>query len=147
MRCAYPLMLDVSDRLVVIIGGGTVAARKAAGVIGAGAPRVRVVSTDFCKSMPTNVERINERYATNYLDGANLVFAATSDSTVNDQIVRDARAKGILASRADSDDDEPGDFLTPALFRDGRVTVTVSAGSPALSVLIRDELARNWQSD
>ena len=37
MRFAYPLMLDVSDRLIVIIGGGAVAARKAATLLECGA--------------------------------------------------------------------------------------------------------------
>jgi siroheme synthase-like protein len=146
MRYAYPIMLDVSDRQIVIIGGGAVAARKASGVIGGGAKHVRVVAPDFCKSMPLSVQRISERYLPQHLNDADLVFAATDDAAVNDQIVRDARARKILVCRADNDDEEPGDFLTPALFRDGPVTVTVSAQSPALSVLIRDELARSWQS-
>ena len=32
-------MLDVTDRLIVIVGGGAVAARKAAGLISAGAKK------------------------------------------------------------------------------------------------------------
>src|SRR5438874_11292581 len=47
VRCAYPLMLDLRDRLVVIVGGGAVAARKARGLLDAGATRVRVISPTF----------------------------------------------------------------------------------------------------
>src|SRR5438046_7227619 len=118
MRHAYPIMLDLSNRQIVIIGGGTVAARKASGVIGAGAARVRVVSIEFCKAMPDRIERICEAYAPSHLEGADLIFAATNDAAVNEQVVRDARARKILICRADNDEDAPGDFLTPALLRD-----------------------------
>jgi siroheme synthase (precorrin-2 oxidase/ferrochelatase) len=51
-------MLDVTDRPVVIIGGGRVAARKAAGLIAAGARDVTVVSPAFDERMPGGVKRM-----------------------------------------------------------------------------------------
>lgn len=139
-------MLDVTDRLVVIVGGGPVAARKAAGAIEAGATRVRCVSPAFDPAMPRSVERVEERYESRHLDGAGLAFAATDLPAVNDAVVRDARARGILVSRADAagDEAERGDFTTPARFNESGVVVGVSAGSAALAVLIRDGLARQW---
>jgi siroheme synthase-like protein len=139
-------MLDVADRLVVIIGGGAVAARKAKGLIECGAKRVRCVSPRFDPGMPPGVERIEGRYDSRYLDGATLAFAATDDPAVNAAVVRDGRARGVLVNRADATDDgEPGDFATPARFVDGAVTVTVSAGgSPALAALIRDGMGARW---
>ena len=47
MRHAYPLLLDVTDRPVVIIGGGGVASRKAEGLLEAGATRIRMVAPSF----------------------------------------------------------------------------------------------------
>ena len=47
----------------------------------------------------------------------------------------------LLVNRADVDDDEPGDFVVPASHRAGSVLMTVLAGSPALSAMIRDRLA------
>ena len=60
-------------------------------------------------------------------------------------MVRDAHARNLLVSRADGDEDEPGDFATPARFQRGEVIVTASAGSPALSVFIRDRLAERFE--
>jgi siroheme synthase-like protein len=142
----YPLMLDVADRLVVIVGGGAVAARKARGLIECGAQRVRCVSPEFVTGIPDAVERIEGRYEPHYLDGATLAFAATDDPAVNAAVVRDGRARGVLVNRADATDDgEPGDFATPARFVDGPVTVTVSAGgSPALAATIRDGMGVRW---
>ena len=136
-------MLDLRDRLVVIVGGGAVGSRKAKGVLDAGAAAVRVVSPQFHAEMPARVERIGEKYETRHLDGAGLVFAATDDATVNAAVARDARMRGILVNRADSDD---GDFLTPAVLREGAVTIAVNAGgSPAIAARIRDEIAKTLQ--
>ncbi len=144
MRHLYPLMLDVTERLVVIIGGGAVAVRKAKGLIAAGATRVRCVAPIFHADLPTQVERIPADYEPHHLHGATLVFAATDSPQVNEQVVRDARQRGALVNRADVDEDDPCDFTTPALWREGAVTITVSAGgSPALAAAIRDHLAAN----
>ena len=145
-RHTYPLLLDVTDRLVVIVGGGAVAVRKAVGLLEAGATKVRCVSPTFDADLPATVERVAGAYEPRHLDGAGLVFACTDQSEVNDAVVRDARRRGVLVSRADSDDETPGDFITPAKLRQGPVIVTVSAGSPALAVLIRDGIAERWDA-
>ncbi|MDB5173231.1 MAG: precorrin-2 dehydrogenase and sirohydrochlorin ferrochelatase [Phycisphaerales bacterium] len=138
---AYPLLLDVAGRLVVIVGGGNVAVRKAGGLLAAGARSVRCVAPEFSADLPAAVERIKEPYACRHLEGAGLVFAATDRNEVNDAVVRDARQRGILVNRADADDAEPGDFVTPAKLERGAVIVTVSAGSAALAAAVRDDLA------
>jgi precorrin-2 dehydrogenase/sirohydrochlorin ferrochelatase len=137
----YPLMLDVSDRLIAIVGGGEVAARKAEGLLSAGAKRVRVISPAFHERMPTTVERISDVYHREHLNGASLIFAATDDSQVNTQVVNDAHEIGALVCRADGDDESTGDFAIPAMIRRGPVVVTVSSGgSPALAAKMRDSI-------
>jgi siroheme synthase-like protein len=132
-------MLDVTDRLVVIIGGGAVAVRRIKTLLEAGATRVRVVSPAFHEQMPDKVERVQESYELRHLDGAALVYTATDSPDVNDRVVRDAKARGVLVNRLD-DGWPPGDFVTPAGWRQGEVVLAVSAGSAALSVAIRDDL-------
>jgi siroheme synthase-like protein len=139
MPQGYPILLDVSNRLVVIGGGGSVAVRKAAGLLDAGATRVRVVAPEIDAQMPPPVERMKEKFAPRHLDDAALVFAATNSRDVNDAVTRDARERGILVNQAD--DPAMSDFTTPAQLKRGLVTIAVSAGSPALAVAIRDRLA------
>jgi len=135
-------MLDLSDRLVVLIGGGNVAARKAGGVLAAGALRVRVVAPQFAGEFPPAVERVAEAYRPEHLEGAGLIFAATDSAEVNDAVVAEAHRRGVWVSRADADEHEPGDFTTPALLRRGAITVAVSAaGAAALAAAVRDALA------
>ena len=139
MPQAYPLMLDVTRRLVVIIGGGAVAVRKVKGLLEAGATRVRVVSPTFHAEMPADVERVTATYEASHLDGAQLVFAATDSAATNEQVARDARGRGVWVNRSDEGDE--GDFSNPAVARRGSVTVTVSTGNAALSAAIRNDLA------
>jgi siroheme synthase-like protein len=139
------MLLDVTDRPVVIVGGGPVAVRKAKGVLEAGATRVRVVSPTIDPAMPPEVERVEASYEPAHLEGAGLVFAATDLPAVNDAVVRDARARGALVSRADAAEETAGDFTVPAHWRSGPVTLAVAAGgSPALAVTIRDGLRAHW---
>lgn len=149
MTYRYPVLLDVSDCLAVVVGGGAVGARKAAGLIDAGTRHVRVVSPTFHPDMPSAVERLTEPYQTGHLQGARLAFAATDSAEVNDAVVSDARRMGIWVNRADADDDLAGDFTIPAIFRDDPILLAISAGgSPSLAANIRDELAnkidRRW---
>jgi len=134
-------LIDVTDRLAVIVGGGPVAARKARGVLAAGAKCIRCIAPQFASDFPEQVERITEEYAAAHLEGADLVFAATDSRQVNDEVVRDCRQRGIWVNRADSDEVEPGDFVTPAKWEVGPVIVTVSAGSAALAAALRDQIA------
>jgi precorrin-2 dehydrogenase/sirohydrochlorin ferrochelatase len=134
-------MLDLAGRTVVIVGGGAVAARKARGLLEAGAGRVRVVSPVFCEQMPEGVERVKRAYEAGDLAGASLAFAATDRPEVNAAVVQDAHRLGLLVNRADSDVENEGDFSTPAMLREGDLLVTVSAsGSPALAAHVRDRL-------
>jgi precorrin-2 dehydrogenase/sirohydrochlorin ferrochelatase len=134
----------VSARLVAIVGGGPVAVRKAFGVIDAGATRVRCIAPAIDQQMPAMVEQVLARYDAKHLGGAGLVFAATDNAQVNRQVVRDARSMGVLVCRADADEDEPGDFTTPAQLHKPGVIIAVSAGSAALSVVIRDALEHGF---
>jgi precorrin-2 dehydrogenase/sirohydrochlorin ferrochelatase len=140
----YPIVLNLADRSVVVIGGGSVALRKVQGLIASGASRIRIVSPSFHAEMPAEssvLQRVVGAYRPEHLDGASLVFAATDSADVNDAIVRDSNKMGALVCRADVDEDNAGDFATPAMIRDGALLITVSSGgSPALSALIRDRL-------
>jgi precorrin-2 dehydrogenase/sirohydrochlorin ferrochelatase len=139
----YPLFLDVSRRRVVIIGGGAVAARKASGILAAGGKSIRAIAPKFVREFPAEVEKKIGNFESADLDGAELIFAATDSTAVNDAVVAEARKRNILVQRADGEEsDEPVDFISPALLRCGPIVVAVSAGgSPALSAALRDVLA------
>lgn len=135
----YLAALDLRGRRCLVAGGGSVARRKAEGLLAAGAV-VRVVAPDVGE-MPegAGVERRAARLAD--LDGAALVVCATDDPAANAALAREARRRGVLVNVVD--DPEAGTFSVPAVLRRGRVQVGVSTGgaSPLLAARIRDELA------
>ncbi len=143
MPANYPIVLEVSDRQVAIIGGGAVALRKAEGLIDAGATKIKVVAPLIRDEFPPTIERVHAEYQPAHLAGATLVFATTDSAEVNGAVVRDCRARSILVNRADADT-TAGDFVTPATMRDGPLLVSISTGGfAALAARVRDELKQH----
>ncbi|HWB54582.1 MAG TPA: bifunctional precorrin-2 dehydrogenase/sirohydrochlorin ferrochelatase [Tepidisphaeraceae bacterium] len=138
----YPIFLDLTGRMAVIVGGGSVAARKARGLIDAGCINIHAVALEFTGNLPPEVRRITEPYDAKHLDGASIVFAATNSSAVNESVVRDAEARNLLVCRVDNDEMMPGNFINPAVHRDRSLILAISAsGSPALAAEVRDAIS------
>jgi siroheme synthase-like protein len=141
----FPVVLDLHDRPVLVIGGGSVAQRKVEGLLAAGA-RITIVSPaltpDLAALAADNRLRHERReYQPGDLAGFSLVFVATSDPALSEQIAREGRPRSTWINAADA----PAhcDFILPAVLRRGPLTVSVSsdATSPALAGIVRDELA------
>jgi uroporphyrin-III C-methyltransferase/precorrin-2 dehydrogenase/sirohydrochlorin ferrochelatase len=136
---AYPLALDLAGRLVVVVGGGAVATRRARALVEAGAD-VHVVApavTAELAELASHDVTVHRRpYAAGDLAGAWLVHAATDDAAVNAEVAEDAETLRIWCVRAD--DATASTARTPAVARAGEVTVAVTSGDPARS----RELAR-----
>lgn len=138
----YPVMLDLTDIACLIVGGGTVAARKATELVTCGA-LVTVISPVICAPLrELGVFQILERHHQPG-DGASfqLVMTATDDPSVNALVAAEARANGQWVNAAD--DPENCSFILPALIRRGPVTIAVSTGgaSPSLAGWLRDRIA------
>lgn len=137
----YPIFLNVKDRPCLVVGGGRVGARKTATLVSAGAS-VTVVSPEFgdqLAAMP-GIQREHRFFDPEDLEGVFLVFAATSDTAVNQWILAEAQKAGVLCNSADAPDQ--GDFILPAVMRRGDLicAVSTSGASPALARKIRMDL-------
>lgn len=144
----YPIMLNVTGKTCVIVGGGPVAERKARGLLEAGA-RVRVVSPAVTEALADlaragSVAWTARAYADGDLAGATLAFAATDRPETNASVVAEARSRGVLANAADGESE--GDFVVPAVLRRGELVLTASASGagPAVSARIVRELAERY---
>jgi precorrin-2 dehydrogenase / sirohydrochlorin ferrochelatase len=137
----YMACLDVRRRRCVVVGGGSVGAEKAQGLLACEA-EVTVVSPQLhpiLHALPVTWHA--RRYRKRDLAGAFLVIAATSDRSVNERVHRDAEALGLLCNVADTPD--LCNFILPAVHREGPIAVAVSTGgaSPALAQRIRRDVA------
>jgi precorrin-2 dehydrogenase / sirohydrochlorin ferrochelatase len=147
----YPVYLDVSNRLCVIIGGGEVAARKAQRLVQCGA-RVTVVGKRLSPEMMAMKEKhavshIDADYGIEHLQGAFMAIGATDRDDINELIAGDARSLGILVNIVD----DPGhcDFILPSVMNRGDLSISISTGgkSPALAKKLRLEMEERYGSE
>lgn len=137
----YPVMIDLSGRKCLVVGGGEVGARKVRALSEAGA-MVTVVAPEVDPALESmdRVEILRRDYRTGDVSGAALVFAATGDRSVNMTVADDARAAGIPVNVVD--DPELCSFIVPSVVRRGDLVIAVSTSgaSPALAKRIRRDI-------
>ncbi len=139
-----PLFADLKGRPCLLVGGGEVAARKAALLERAGA-RLTVVAPDLCPALAARVaegaiEHRPRPFREADLEGTILVVAATDDADVNAEVSRAARARGVWVNVVD--DPAASTFVMPAIVDRSPILVAVSSGgrAPVLARLLRARL-------
>jgi precorrin-2 dehydrogenase/sirohydrochlorin ferrochelatase len=140
-----PLNIDVRGMTALIIGGGTVAGRKASSLLDAGAT-VRIVAPELSPEVTRladagMVDLKTGCYESSDLQDTFLVVAATNDPATNQRIATEARQRGILV--AVTDNPGSGNATFPALLRRGNLEVSVSTNGtcPGFAAIIRDLIA------
>ncbi len=143
-----PIFYNIKDKRCLLVGGGTVAARKLEFLLDAGA-RVKLVSpklSDKIKdsidelSDSSRVEIIEKEYEESCLDGCVLVISATDNKKVNEVVSQHAQSKAIPVNVVD--DPSLCSFIVPSIIDRKPVQVAVSTGgsSPVLARLLRSKL-------
>ena len=136
-----PLFLDVRDRAVVVVGGGTVALRKIELLRSAGA-RVTVIAPLLAPPVRdlaarSDIAVVYSSFVPEQLAGAALVIAATDDNAVNAAVAAAARARGLWVNVVD--DVAESTFIVPSIVDRSPIVVAVSSGgaSPMLARRVR----------
>lgn len=146
MSAYYPLWLDIEGRRCLVVGGGKVAERKVASLLNCRA-KVVVVSPHINQAIESSLQsgliEVHKRgFASEDVENAWLVFAATGERQVNCNVAKACQRAGIPVNVAD----EPGEgsFLVPAVMRQGPLGVAVSTEgcSPLMAQRLRDALAQ-----
>ncbi|MDT4894772.1 MAG: uroporphyrin-III C-methyltransferase / precorrin-2 dehydrogenase / sirohydrochlorin ferrochelatase [Pseudonocardiales bacterium] len=136
----FPLLLDLTGRRVVVVGGGQVGTRRAVALVEAGA-LVRVVAPVVSPDLGRpDVEVRLRAFVPDDLDDAWLAVACTDDAGVNASVVAAAGERRVFCVRAD--DATGGSARTPAVLRRDGVTVAVAGGDdPLRAVALRDAIS------
>lgn len=141
----YSITIQLEDKPCLVVGGGSVAARKTAGLLHAHA-HVTVCSPELVPSLAAlYAEKAFKWRKAMFQSGDTesyfLVIAATDNDAVNCEIAAEAKTRGKLVNVATSP--ETGNFHVPAsvAYGDLLLTVSTSGKSPALARLIRQELS------
>ncbi len=135
----FPLFVELEKKPCLIVGGGTVALRKAEGLLCCGA-RLTVVAPAFAPGWDALAGRaalLRRVFCPADADGQMLVIAAADDTAVNAAVAAQCRAARIPVNTVD--DPEHCTFLFPALVRRGALCVGISTGgaSPTAAAYVR----------
>lgn len=136
----FPLFLDLTNKPVLVVGGGEVACRKIDALLRAGA-KVTIVSPQIASTLQSYVDERKCQWVQNFYSSQLLtkeylqVWATTDNPELNHQVHKDAKKLGILVNVVD---DQPYcDFITPSMIERGRIQLAISSGG-ASPVLIRN---------
>ncbi|KGE03520.1 siroheme synthase CysG [Pseudohaliea rubra] len=141
---SLPVFLRLAERPVLLVGGGTVALRKARFLCRAGA-RVTVIAPTIDPALRSLLETrggvwLCRCYRRGDLAGKDLVIAATPDGTVNAAVADEARARRLPVNVVDT----PAlcSFTFPAIVDRDPLLIAIGTGgaSPVLARAVRRRL-------
>jgi len=143
----FPVFLKLENLRLLIVGGGYVGMEKLQAVL-SNSPATKImlvakeISTEIkilSKEYP-NIQLIQKPYSINDFDGIDIVIAAINEHIISEQIVSDARAKGVLVNAADKP--ELCDFYLSSVVKKGNLKIAISTNgkSPTAAKRIKEML-------
>jgi len=137
-----PISINVTNKKILLIGGGKVATHKAE-ILARFVSDVTVVAPSFTNEIrQLHFKFIEKEYEKEDLNGFFLVYVCTDNHELNRQIKKDAEDAGILTSVCDA----PllCDFVSPAIHKQGHVTIAVGSNAQNVyqSVDIRNQITQ-----
>ncbi|WP_086980974.1 precorrin-2 dehydrogenase/sirohydrochlorin ferrochelatase family protein [Vibrio aphrogenes] len=140
----FPVFLDLSNKAVLVVGGGEVACRKVDMLLRAGA-KVTLVSPNVHPHLLDLAQQeallwVKAFYHSDMLQDYFQVWATTDNPELNHQVHQDAKQQNIMVNVVD---DKPYcDFITPSMINRGRIQIAISSGgaSPVLIRYLREKL-------
>ena len=140
----FPIFTDLAQRRVLVVGGGEVAARKAAALLEAqadvvvGAP---ALDPDLARlAADGRITHLAGTYESHWLEQVWLVVAATDDRAVNQQVHDDAVARRLFCNVVD--DAALSTFQVPSIVDRSPLIVAISSSgvAPVLARRLRERL-------
>lgn len=143
------MFLDIKGKPCLVVGGGEVAFRKTETLLKSGATQIKVVAPLLHPglaglSKKGVVKLFKRKFSLSDLKGAAIVVCSTDSEELNSLVGKAAIKNGALVNVVD----RPAlcNFIVPAVFRNGPLTIAISTGgaSPALAKKIRIQLGRTY---
>lgn len=125
----FPMFVDLSDKNIVVVGGGTIATRRVKTLLSF-TRNIKVVAPKVTSEMMElgkagYVDLALHPVKRSDFDQAYMVIAATNDWKLNDEIHRICKQEGIYVNVAS--DKDLCDFYFPGVYRKGELVVGITA--------------------
>ena len=133
-----PISIDISERKILIIGGGQSAFKKLK-ILQRFNAEVEVLAKDVCIEIKqSGIRYIETEYHKKYLPGYLMLYSCTNNEELDRKILHDGKVAGVLVNIHD----KPAmcQFVSPAIYKSGNVSVAVSSNGRNVyeSIRIRD---------
>ena len=130
-----PISIDISDSKILIIGGGQSALKKIRILQRFGATLEVVAESIIAEVYETGVKCIKKTYERSDLKGYLMLYSCTNNETLDRQIAIDGSETGVLVNIHDN----PSlcQFVSPAIYQDGNITVAVGSNAQDVHESIR----------
>ena len=125
----FPMFVDLSDKNIVVVGGGNIATRRVKTLlqftrnITVVAPKITPDLMELGKA--NQVHLVIRPVKRSDFSAAYMVIAATNDRKLNDEIYRVCKEEGIYVNV--SSDREKCDFYFPGVFMQDEIVVGITA--------------------
>jgi precorrin-2 dehydrogenase / sirohydrochlorin ferrochelatase len=144
MKDLYPVYLQLYQKKVLIVGGGSIATQKIKTLLDTGCI-ITVVSPTITKEIASwnqqKLLRLKQReFLAIDVNNMNLIFSATNNRDVNEKIKTLANQKSIMVNAVD---DPPNcDFYVPSIVRRGSLVIAISTQGecPGFAKLLRKKI-------
>ncbi|MHA0857050.1 precorrin-2 dehydrogenase/sirohydrochlorin ferrochelatase family protein [Paenibacillus sp. CMAA1364] len=142
------MLLACEDRKCLVVGGGTIAQRKARLLLDAQA-NVTIISPSLTQALLAwHQDGLIQWEQRDFVEGDTsgywIVYAATNNEIINKNIADEAHQNDIPVNLVS--DAEQGSFIHPAVVKRGRLTIAVSTlgASPGMATSISNTLAAQY---
>lgn len=134
-RKFLPISIDISDSKILIIGGGQSALKKIRILQRSGAHLEVVAENILDEVYASGVVCHLKKYESSDLNGFLMLYSCTNNETLDRQIAKDGREVGVLVNIHDN----PAlcQFVSPAIYQDGNISVAVSSNAENVYEAIR----------
>jgi len=123
-----PIVLNLNNRKVLIVGGGDIASNKLERVLNF-TKNIEVISKDFSPRIVNLIEnnslsKVSRGYRRGDINGFDIVIVATNDISLQKNIFEESREKKILVNSVD--EVEYCDFIFPSVIKKGDFLLSFS---------------------
>lgn len=121
----FPIFVDLTDKEILVVGGGAVAGRRIR-VLRGFCGRITVVAPELSPEIDAvGLNFCRRKFELPDLEDKYMVLAATDDTPLNRRIAELCRERGILVN--DASDQRLCDFQFPSVVKDGDVVIGINA--------------------
>ena len=146
----FPLYVDISEKKMVVIGGGVIATRRVKTLL-AFAENIVVVAPEITQELQELhnqgcISWLQECYDMKQLQNADMVIAATNQPEINHQVKADCQAiektTGCQILVSVIDDNNLCDFYFPSIIQNEEMVIGINSGgkSPSKTKKIRQKI-------